>query len=1164
MPVPVFCQGCNQVFKSIQYFQQHLEAKRYCADVFVERDTPKPNGLSRPNARNRFFKKCMANGLTVSEFIVKAERLIEEEAIKQAAIKEAMVADGRAKVDFSDFEFTEEDENPSPQKRIRVGELKNTSYHGDKCKNTLGEAVRGCLRGGDIVLDRNNDESNRNDDHVLCGDDASGDGILGSNQRNVHTANHNNDRNDATARTQGTNDETGTVNITTNGNVNEGNEIANKVPDEGPMNQFKEYIEHAKKDYRRFSPAMVAAIELMDLMNKKGGSVALYDEIFKWHLDHRSVYESIPSDQLHKKLVERNNLGPTLPFEKTVVLPHSKETLHIPCHDAKAMHIDLLTDPRWTDHDFLFHNDDPYADPPEEFTKVGDVNTGLAHRKTWEALIQPEPYTPCGRKKIPYEVIMYIDGTNTGNFGNCSLEILKFTTGMLKGKSRTKSHAWRNLGYVKKVYKRSKKAEDNLRKSQHIENKSYVKDPSYRSKQFMQARRTQGEFDWELFAKQQNGGTGNANANRRRRKRKRKTPEIKPQDFHAILETILESYKTIEDEGGLPFDKRYKGKLYRLLLMPYIIFVKADSVEANKVCGAYGCNLQGVGCICRMCCIPTEDTDKPYIEPEPARKTQHMILNLVREDTKEAKDQLRKISQHELWNCFYRHQFGLHNNAGIHGATPMEALHWIQLCQYKYDREALFLQTGETSKLSDELDALTQTFGICLERQSDRTLPRTKFAEGIRGGKMQAHEMTGVILLLTLSLRSRAGRNLLLNKAWGRQKEFFNNEDQIRNWIRMLETHLMFEQWLRKEEHEVHLLERAKTKVKEMMCLTKHVGQRSKGMEYKTENFHTTVHMPQLALELCAPIHWNTECNESHHKPDKKTAHRTSRHLETFDISVAVKVCYHEAVTLAMEEIRNGVRRWDYYDNDADPPIPEPTAFAPILTGPSLFWKASPVDDNAEEITFVGKMNSKMNGKESYHYDQNTREFIASLSFDLYNDNGIESIHAFGTLKLFSKNAVNNSQLFHAMPYYRGRAWNDWAIFDLSDPSSDTPTARRFVPAQIKCFLDFRGLPENNALLKPPGIYAIIEPTKPNANVDEIWWSDLWEPVYKEPCVVPGFENDYNKQELVSTTKILHPTVVVPDHENQNKRAYLRMISKEHWAGMFDNWLEEDHEREFE
>ena len=40
----------------------------------------------------------------------------------------------------------------------------------------------------------------------------------------------------------------------------------------------------------------------------------------------------------------------------------------------------------------------------------------------------------------------------------------------------------------------------------------------------------------------------------------------------------------------------------------------------------------------------------------------------------------------------------------------------------------------------------------------------------------------------------------------------------------MLETHLMFETWLGNEEHEVNLLRRAETKVKELMSLTKHVG----------------------------------------------------------------------------------------------------------------------------------------------------------------------------------------------------------------------------------------------------------------------------------------------------------------------------------------------------
>ena len=54
-----------------------------------------------------------------------------------------------------------------------------------------------------------------------------------------------------------------------------------------------------------------------------------------------------------------------------------------------------------------------------------------------------------------------------------------------------------------------------------------------------------------------------------------------------MMQLILESYKSMEDEGGMPVDKRCKGKTYRLLLVPYIIMVKADSKEANKACGTY-------------------------------------------------------------------------------------------------------------------------------------------------------------------------------------------------------------------------------------------------------------------------------------------------------------------------------------------------------------------------------------------------------------------------------------------------------------------------------------------------------------------------------------------------------------------------------------------------
>ena len=488
----------------------------------------------------------------------------------------------------------------------------------------------------------------------------------------------------------------------------------------------------------------------------------------------------------------------------------------------------------------------------------------------------------------------------------------------------------------------------------------------------------------------------------------------------------------------------------------------------------------------------------------------------------------------------------------------MGVSHWIQLVTYKYNREALFCQTGETSQLSNNLDALTQTFGILMERQSERNIPRTKYADGIRGGRFQAHEMTGVMLLLVLTLRSRAGRNLLLLKARGAQKEFFQSEQQVKNWIRMLETHLMFETWLGKEEHEVDLLRRAETKVKELMSLTKHLGQRSKGMGYNLESFHTTVHMPKLAMELCAPVHWSTESNESHHKIDKKTAKQTARHFDTFNISVVIKDVYRTAVELGMEEIHNGCKRWLYFRRGEDKPIAEPEYFEPTLTGPSISW------DWDEEINmFKETVFTKMTGKENFQYDPNTMGFIRSLASDLHTDNGVERVRAFGTLKMFSPEAENNCQPFHAMPYYRGKPWNDWAMFDLSDPDSETPTAGTFVAAQIKCFLDFRTLPKANATLNEPGIMAIIEPAHPNINSEEKWWSSLFDPIKKKPCTVQGYEGD-NAQELVPIHRLTHPALVVPDIDNPNKRAYLRMVARKVWPAMFDIWLEEPHEKEFE
>ena len=359
----------------------------------------------------------------------------------------------------------------------------------------------------------------------------------------------------------------------------------------------------------------------------------------------------------------------------------------------------------------------------------------------------------------------------------------------------------------------------------------------------------------------------------------------KSQDLHAQLSVMLQSYKDLEERGGMPWDLRYAGETYKVHFIPFIVFFKADSVEGDKVSGQYLPKLEKIKVLCRHCVCPTESMDLPYLTPEPAKKTQPMMVDLIKNGDLEG---LKAISQQHLWNAFYRHRFGSHSNAGIHGSTPWEVLHWTQLGFYKYDREAFFLQTGKTSTLSKNVDAMCETHGQLLQRKSDRNFPRLNFTDGIRIGKLQAHEMSGVILLLVVTLRSRGGRNLILNTAWGdAKKKHFVDEYHVKDWIRMLETELMFEQWLRKDVLQVEHLKRAKTKLKEMMALRKHIGRRSTGMGYNTVNFHATQHLAQLALDLCAPCNWDTQSDESNHRIDKKTARRTNMQESTFNISTA-------------------------------------------------------------------------------------------------------------------------------------------------------------------------------------------------------------------------------------------------------------------------------------
>jgi len=337
-------------------------------------------------------------------------------------------------------------------------------------------------------------------------------------------------------------------------------------------------------------------------------------------------------------------------------------------------------------------------------------------------------------------MIFYLDACSTGAFTNLSIEILKMTLGIFKRDFRNKDYGWRQLGYVPQLNKDGSNVLDIIEESEHVNAQDFMMDPEFRRGGAKTVVNDTPDFDpGREKPRKSNRGHDNTPT----------LPTVPAQDFHKILQTMLASYKVMQDLGGVEWDKLHCGKMYQLQFIPFVMIVKGDGKEHDKHCGQFTSKTGNVGCLCRYCTTPTKKSDQPYFDEGVKRKSQPMIEALIRKNDLTA---LKAMSQQPFWNAWYELTFGQHNDFGIHGACPIEVLHWIMLGMYKYDRESLFNQTGTDSILGKRLNTIATHIGVLLQRQSDRTLPRTSFPMGVMVGQLRGHEMTGMIVMMTAML----------------------------------------------------------------------------------------------------------------------------------------------------------------------------------------------------------------------------------------------------------------------------------------------------------------------------------------------------------------------------------------------------------------------------
>lgn len=908
-------------------------------------------------------------------------------------------------------------------------------------------------------------------------------------------------------------------------------------PDDITRQQFKEYCAHAKEHFAPLDANQEAAVRLFDILRRKKAPLDSYDEIMSWHLrDKGTIFPGETPGQsgsfigrkaLMAFLKKRYNMEDKFPFMTTTVLPHSHARVDVVCFLASACVESLLTDPRLTDDDLSFYDNNPLADPPENVDYIGDLNTGYAfvsgHRK-----YKTNP------KQVPIGIQWYIDGAVTGQFENLQIVALKMTLSCFTKKYRMKEHAWRTLGYVVHYSKAKSRGRKIFVESLHM--------------------------DAEVMHHQMDREEGRISDKDR--------ADEHAQDFHEQLKTILSNFLEVQDRGIL-WDLPYRGRLYKdLHIVFFSIMVKCDTDEAELLVGKYRSRNKNVKNLCRYCTCPNEDTDNPLADYP--YKTVPMIKKLVADKDLQG---LSNISQHNIRNAWHKVRFSPVNDRGIHGACPSEMLHALLLGLFKYVREIFFAHIGPFSDMALEIDGLASQYGELFGRQSERDIPKCKFGEGIlKGGKLMAKEYRGVLLVIAVVLRCTKGRELL------RTKKNFAKDFLLDDWLLLVETLLEWEAYLCEPRMEVRHIKRLQKKHRFIMHLFLKVARRTKGMGLKIMKFHAVVHMAIDILLFGVPMEHDTGSNESHHKTTKVAAKLTQKKPSSFEIQTATRMVEFAVMELAIEELR-GRKQWRYYEGFTEP-SDDHTTHAPPSTGEELpeadgyatsdtecstnsdknepepcvlVTKGTRIlvveDENGEAAMEV---KSRMKDPESIIWDGNVRDFLFELQ-DLVLDH-------MNSLRILTEHH-RNGQIFRSHPEYRQEGkWRDWVMVDWGEDGEQ--------PAEIWCFVVLEGIDEDAGLhfggidIKD-GTYAVVESASLSGNKKQRSMSDIFVPYEKEVAstskrgVVHG-RNLY----LADVNAFVSPLCMVPDVGGNPGNKYLLVKPRSAWVSEFIAWLEDPHEND--
>ena len=853
-------------------------------------------------------------------------------------------------------------------------------------------------------------------------------------------------------------------------------------PDTTIRADFLKYVASKEIIFCDLSEDQANAVRLLKILRDSSASLALYDAITEWHLrasgklQPKQKYTTSPhyvsTKKLYKELQLRyDHMEDSRTEVKRITLPHSKVEVKLLVNDAKVVMRQLLTDPRITDDDYLFFNNDPLSEPPEDIDEIKDLNTGRAYIQSYRKYIQ------FPGKQVLLPVLFYIDGANTALRKAQNLCPVDMSLGIFTRKAREQRHFWRPIGFIPDYCISEQRGKREFIESDHMDAWAYERN----------------------FA--EDGG-------------QEKDESINPaQDLHTMLDVIFESYVKLQ-ETGFMWDLFYRNTRYNNIeFVLFTPFLKLDTDEAEKLCGKYRSRGRYIQCLCRYCECPTEDSDKPFSSFRP-KKMEKIKRLIAKDDT----DRLKALSQQKIENACYKLRFGAHNDQGVHGSCPMDMLHQILLGLFKYARNEFFdVLGGNESDLFIAINGIAQWYGEILSRQSLRDFPRLRFNSGLNVANMNAKDYPGILLLLACTLQSARGKEVIADKS-----RKLADDELVRDWQYLFETLLQFEMWMRKESMKKDLVIRCKKKFRYLMALYRKVVNRTKGMGLKFVKFHGLLHIPQEILDFGIPLEADTGANESGHKAEKKAARLTQRCKENFEEQTNRRMMEYDLLQIAELEL-DGRGPWDYYQEQDVKTKIEPKTVEQTIGGEAIY-----AIYHEDMDTFYPVDVKKTKKENNVTYQELLMAFLYHLQDKLYEHNTNEK----KILPMYSRH-VRKGIIFRASMSLHGEVWQDWALVNFGR-DGDLPCHIHgfldlsFLPGRVTVNV-------GTVRDVTPGYYAIVEYGDYIESEEGIFASKIFRPIVKEITITPEDEPNYRRYYLIDVNTIRAEIAVVPDlSEHQN------------------------------